>query len=101
MESKNYKKVKDKIPLKTQIKVLEDLLKIERREVKRLTKLLNLPVVTGSIGKDTKPTLMTMTIEERKKYGIACNLCKYENTPLKSLECRKCVTENELHQYYL
>ena len=61
---------------------------------------LNLPVVSRSIGNDTKPILMTVTKEQEEKGLTPCKLCKYRRNKMNSAECRKCMTKNDYNQYY-
>ncbi len=72
------------------------------KELLEEVKALNMHIVTGSVGKSTKPILMDLTPEQIKEHGSGgCRLCIYEHTPIESGECRKCIKENTSNQYYL
>ena len=65
-----------------------------------LKEALILPVVSRSIGLDTKPTLMELTQEQIDKEIGVCSLCIYHKNHKESEDCRKCINENEPNQYY-
>jgi hypothetical protein len=65
-----------------------------------LNALFDLREVSGSIGTGTNDTLMEMTIDEIEKDEGQCSLCKYGQRLFIRSVCRKCISENTLHQYY-
>ena len=63
--------------------------------------ILRLHIVTGSIGRDTKPLLRTITQLDKDMGYFACDLCRFKKYDSSSDECSKCQTNNEVNQYYL
>ena len=62
---------------------------------------LNLNLVTGSIGENTKGTLTEMTASEFEENGDPCRLCIFNTVYGASKMCHKCLKENKQTQYYL
>ena len=62
---------------------------------------LNLNLVTGSIGENTKGTLTEMTVSEFEENGDPCRLCIFNTVYGASKMCHKCLKENKQTQYYL
>ncbi len=80
---------------------LEPLKQIKNIETGKEVKL-NLCEVIGSIGSDTKKTIITLTPEQKKGDWTACEHCKYNNDKKGQAEnCYKCYTDLDLDQYYL
>ena len=62
--------------------------------------VLNLPVVIGSIGSDTKDKFgIKKRIEEDAQNP--CDLCKYKGDGNITTECNWCLDNNDYSQYYL
>lgn len=67
-----------------------------------INEALNMHIVTGSIGKSTKPTLIDLVRTRGNKHICVCDLCIFKD------ECDwnenrydKCLEENTDDQYYL
>ena len=65
-------------------------------------KLFDLFRVTGSVGVDTKPVLMTLERTYENKDITICDLCRFnEECEWNEKRYHKCCTENTDDQYYL
>ena len=61
---------------------------------------LTMPVVSRSIGSDTKEILLRLTQDQKDKHYDACSLCRYSHNEPNSYQCVKCSENNDLDQYY-
>ena len=96
---------------KEQISLINNMINIElhyeqetvydKGELTRLKKAFDMPVVSRSIGSDTKLTLKRLTKQQQIKHFAPCSICKLETECVNNANIfDKCVNENDYDQYY-
>ena len=69
---------------------------------KCINEVLRLCIVTGSIGRDTKPVLTELERTSENRHITVCDLCIFnKECDYNEKRYHKCCTENTDDQYYL